>query len=101
MPNPVQLLVFGLIRKVVRAVWSLVLLAIALGAGYYIGQRWGIAQGDPNGMWYGLIGGFVVWAVILRPKRRRRRRFDHTTYDDGDGDGWFGDSGDGEGGSDD
>ena len=76
-----------------------------MGAGYFAGQRWGETQGDPNGMWYGLIGGFAVWALFLRPGRRRKRRgrggASHAGHDDHGGGGWSDDDGGDDGGGDD
>ncbi len=96
----IQSLVHGLLRAFMRTVWSVVSLILAGGLGYFIGQRWGLAQGDPRGPWFGLLGGFAVWAIFLRPRSRRlMRRLSgrsdpHDDYlDDG---GWF----DGDGGDD-
>ena len=104
MANPIQQLILRLIRTVTRTTWSLVLLAITMGLGYFAGQRWGETQGDPNGMWYGLIGGLAVWALVLRPRRRRNRRgggqsdynSDHGGFDSGGGDDGGGDDGGGD-----
>ena len=74
-----------------------------MGAGYFAGQRWGETQGDPNGMWYGLIGGFAVWALFLRSRRRRLGRggTGHNHHDDSDGGGWSDEDGGNDGGGDD
>ncbi len=74
-----------------------------MGAGYFAGQRWGETQGDPNGMRYGLIGGFAVWALFLWSRRRRLGRggtgYNH--HDDSDGGSWSDDDGGDDGGGDD
>ena len=81
------------------------LLAITMGVGYFIGRHWGETQGEPNGMWYGLIGGFVLWALVLRPRSRRRRRrggpsSHHSDYGDNDDSRFDSDGGDNGGGDD-
>ncbi len=106
MADIVQQFGHRLIRMAVPAIRSLALLAITLGLGYFVGQRWGEAQGDPNGMLYGLIGGFAIWALFLRPRRRRRKRrgggYTDDQSDSSDNSGWSGDDdGDDDGGGDD
>ena len=100
MPNPLQQIVLRLIRIAVRTLWSLLLLAMALCVGYFVGTTWGAQADEPNGMLYGLIGGLLVWTVFLRPKRgRRRRRVGSTHYDSTDpGGGWFDSAGGDDGG---
>jgi len=77
MSNILQHLALRLAGKFIRLVWSLVSLAAMIGLGYFLGRQWGETQSEPNGMWIGMIIGFVVWSVLFKPKRRRRRRHRH------------------------
>ena len=89
MADPIQRLLHGLLRTLIRTVWSILSLVVVGGLAYFIGRQWGASQGEPNGAWYGLLGGFIIWSLFLRPRggRRRRRLFGRgNSYTDFGGD---------------
>ena len=53
---------------------SVLLFVGALGLGYSMGRRWGGTVGSPHGMWYGMIAGFAIWVLFLRPRQKLRRQ---------------------------